>query len=181
MRHIVICSVLVAATSVAQADPSGYTEAGVLAGATSGGAYGGLLIGAAAIDAGVRVPQTPLWIRGMAARGSNLALNETSSLRQLRLGAELHIGINRPCIENVVCAVVGADVADQKIDWQTVSWDGAPPDSMGTDHDHLLIPRVGLTMAGSRAQASVVAEMPASVDDKRPVGFDVAMMAGVHW
>jgi len=181
MRHIVVCSVLVAATSVAHADPSGYTEVGVLGGATSGGASGGLLIGAAAIDAGVRVPQTPLWIRGMAARGGNLAFNSTSSLRQLRLGAELHAGINRTCVENVVCAVVGLDVADQRIDWRTVSWDGAPPDAMGTDHLHLVIPRLGLTMADSHAQASVVAEVPASIDNKQPTGFDIAVMAGVHW
>jgi hypothetical protein len=109
---------------------------------------GGFVLGAdhfinaaLAVEGGLRLGATPLWVRGLLAKGDSFDFEGGGGLTRGMIGVEL-----RGCSGPGFCGFAAVDAG-----YQTQTWNGQDPDDMTEHHDGLLIgPRIGLDAGGDR-------------------------------
>jgi hypothetical protein len=111
---------------------------------------GGFLLGAdhfinaaLVVEGGLHLGGTPLWVRGLLAKGDSFDFEGGGGLTRGMIGVEL-----RGCSGVGLCGFAAVDAG-----YQTQTWNGQDPDDMTEHHDGLLIgPRIGIDAGGDKVR-----------------------------
>jgi hypothetical protein len=118
--------------------PAPHVETGFIGGGFTLGADH-LMNAALVVEGGLRLGGTPLWVRGLFARGNSFDFEGGGSMTRGMIGVEL-----RGCSSQAFCGFAAIDAG-----YQQQTWNGDDPSDMVEHHDGLLVgPRIGLDTGG---------------------------------